>query len=295
MEFSSAQEVMLYARERGGPLDELALSWEAEKTGKTEQEIVEYLRGALEVMEAAVARGLDAAQPTGGRIIGNDAVRLQERAERETPVCGTTMARAVRYALAVMEVNASMGRIVAAPTAGSCGVLPAVLLTLREQWALSGDQMVRGLLVAGLIGELIAYNATISGARGGCQAEVGSASAMAAGAVVFLRGGTDEQVFDGAAMGLKNLLGLVCDPVAGLVESPCAKRNTVGAANALVCAEMALAGVRSVIPFDEVVQAMSQIGRAMPASLRETSRGGLAATPTACRLDARIHGPRKDE
>jgi L-serine dehydratase len=183
-----------------------------------------------------------------------------------------------------MKVNAGMGRIVASPTAGSCGVLPAVLKTLSEQRALSEDQLIDGLLVANVIGSLVARNATISGAEGGCQAEVGTASAMAAGAAVYLAGGTADQVFHAGAMAFKNLLGLVCDPIAGLVESPCAKRNAMGATNALLCAEMSLAGIESIVPFDEVVEAMRRVGQAMPVALRETALGGLAATPTAIQI-----------
>jgi L-serine dehydratase len=188
-----------------------------------------------------------------------------------------------------------MGRIVAAPTAGASGVLPGVLFSLAETHQLAEDQLVEGLFTAGAVGLVIAKNASLSGAAGGCQAEIGSASAMAAAAAVELVKGSPEQALHAAAIALKNLLGLVCDPVAGLVESPCSKRNAVGTANALVAAEMALAGIESVIPFDEVVAAMYQVGRTLPLTLRETAEGGLAITPTGIKLKKKILGENDDQ
>jgi L-serine dehydratase len=233
-------------------------------------------------MFEAVALGLDEAHSEiKGKIIGDDGIKLRHR---QSPICGETISKAASYALSTMKVNAGMGRIVASPTAGSCGVLPAVLKTLHEQLSLTEDDLIDGLLTANIIGSIVARNATISGAEGGCQAEVGTASAMSAGAAVYLAGGSPEQVFHAGAMAFKNLLGLVCDPIAGLVESPCAKRNAMGATNALLCAEMALAGIESIVPFDEVVEAMHRIGKVMPVALRETALGGLAATPTAIQI-----------
>ena len=193
-------------------------------------------------------------------------------------------------ALAMAESNACMGRIVAAPTAGSCGILPAVFLTAKEEGKISYSDMVMSMFTAGAIGMVIARRATISGAEGGCQAECGSASAMAAGALVEALGGTPEMVGHACAIALKNVLGLVCDPVAGLVEIPCIKRNAMGGANALVAAELALAGIDSVIPIDEVIDAMRAVGRLMVPSLRETGEGGLAATPTGRELAEKIFG-----
>ena len=192
------------------------------------------------------------------------------------------------YAFAVSEQNADCGTIVTAPTCGSCGVIPAALLYMREQRHFTDEQMLPGLAVAGLIGNLIKHNASISGAEGGCQAEVGSASGMAAAALVYVMGGTPGQMAHACAMALSNTLGLVCDPVAGLVEVPCVNRNVMGAVNALSCAEMALSGVESAIPCDEVIDAMRAVGDALPASLRETGSGGLAATPTGRRLAERL-------
>ena len=199
-------------------------------------------------------------------------------------ICGPFIQEVIGVALKLGEHNACMGRIVAAPTAGACGVLPAVLLPLQRKDRLSDEQMVECLYVSAGFGQVIASRASISGAEGGCQAEVGSASGMAAAALVHARGGTNQQMAAACAMALQNVLGLVCDPVAGLVEVPCVKRNVMGAVNAMTCADMALAGLDGAIPCDEVIDAMGAVGRALPSSLRETGEGGLAATPTGRRL-----------
>ena len=202
-------------------------------------------------------------------------------------ICGPFIQEVIGVALKLGEHNACMGRIVAAPTAGACGVLPAVLLPLQRKDRLSDEQMVGCLYVSAGFGQVIASRASISGAEGGCQAEVGSASGMAAAALVHARGGTNEQMAAACAMALQNVLGLVCDPVAGLVEVPCVKRNVMGAVNAMSCADMALAGLDGAIPCDEVIDAMGAVGRALPSSLRETGEGGLAATPTGRRIAER--------
>ena len=203
------------------------------------------------------------------------------------PICGPFIQEAVSVALKLGEHNACMGRIVAAPTAGACGVLPAVLIPLQRRDGLSDDKMVECLYVAAGFGQVIASRASISGAEGGCQAEVGSASGMAAAALVHARGGTGEQICHAVAMALKNLLGLACDPVAGLVEVPCVKRNVIGAVNAIAAADMAMAGIESFIPADEVIDAMGEVGRRLPVELRETALGGLAATPTGRKIAER--------
>ncbi len=202
-------------------------------------------------------------------------------------ICGPFIQEVIGVALKLGEHNACMGRIVAAPTAGACGVLPAVLLPLQRKNRLSDEQMVECLYVSAGFGQVIASRASISGAEGGCQAEVGSASGMAAAALVHARGGTNEQMAAACAMALQNVLGLVCDPVAGLVEVPCVKRNVMGAVNAMSCADMALAGLDGAIPCDEVIDAMGAVGRALPSFLRETGEGGLAATPTGRRIAER--------
>lgn len=291
MRFTSGAEIIAYCNQNDLKLHDVSLSFEIEKTGRSYGYIRDYLKSVLKVMNDAVHAGInDTEDKIKGKIIGNDSVLMKKRIDYAKPVCGETVAKAVAYALSTMEVNASMGKVVASPTAGSCGVLPAVMITMKERYDLSDESMLHGLLAANMVGTIVARNATISGAEGGCQAEVGTASAMASGAVVHMLGGTPEQVFNAAAMCFKNLLGLVCDPIAGLVESPCAKRNGMGAANALLCAEMSLAGITSIIPFDEVVEAMYRVGKALPPSLRETSMGGLATTKTAIQINTDLFG-----
>ena len=226
-------------------------------------------------MRQAVEDSLREPGRTMGGLIGGEAIKLQKHREAGKNLCGETVSRAICYAMGVLEVSASMGLIVAAPTAGASGVLPGVLIALQQQDA---------LLVAAAVGVGVAENSGISGAAGGCQAEVGTASAMAAAAAVYLMDGRAEQCFAAAGLAIQNLLGLVCDPIAGLVEAPCQARNAAGASNALVSAELVLAGVPEVIPFDEVVEAAREVGHALPESLRETALGGIAAAPTARRL-----------
>ena len=285
------KDIIRICQEENITISELAIKYEIEKSGRTREEIREYMAGCLEVMKESVKKALrDDGYEIRGKIIGGQAKTMWERCKKGNTACGDTMAKAVSYALSTMEVNASMGRIVAAPTAGSCGVIPAVLLSIKDTYELDDDQLIDGLLVASFIGMTIAQNATLSGAEGGCQAEIGSASAMAAGAVVAVLGGTPEMSFDAGAMALKNLMGLVCDPIAGLVESPCSKRNAIGTANALICADMALSGIKCVVPFDEVVVAMKRVGSQLPCELRETALGGVATTPTAMEIAKRIFG-----
>ena len=226
----------------------------------------------------------DPARRSASGLSGGEGVQM---AGFPDPICGPFIQEVVATALKLGEHNACMGCIVAAPTAGACGVLPAVLLPLQRKDSLDDDKMVECLYVAAGFGQVIASRASISGAEGGCQAEVGSAAAMAAAALVHARGGTGEQMAAACAMALQNLMGLVCDPVAGLVEVPCVKRNVIGAVNALTCADMALAGLKGGIPCDEVIDAMGAVGRALPSSLRETGQGGLAATPTGRKIAER--------
>ena len=200
------------------------------------------------------------------------------------------LSRAIAYSMAVLEVNASMGLIVAAPTAGSSGVVPGVLLALGEEKNLTDEQLFNGLLNASAIGYILMRNASVSGAEAGCQAEVGAASAMAASAAVEMMGGTPEMCLTAASIALSNLLGLVCDPIAGLVESPCQSRNAIGVANAVTCAELALSGITHPIPFDEMAEAMYRVGKSLPFELRETAMGGCAGTPTGCQLGCTICG-----
>ena len=226
-------------------------------------------------------------------LVGGDAQRMWDYAAARETLCGPYLQEVIATALCVAESNACMRRIVAAPTAGACGVLPAVLVPLFRRGSVDEEQIVRALYVSAGIGAVIGYRASISGASGGCQAEVGTAAAMAAGALVDLRGGTPEQIGHAAAMALKNLLGLVCDPVAGLVEVPCVKRNVIGAVNAVSAADMALAGIESRVPVDQVIDCMGAVGRRLPVELRETSLGGLTATPFGQSVKAGLEKERR--
>ena len=217
-------------------------------------------------------------------LVGTDGGKLEHYVEQEEPICGDFLGRVMEKAVKMGESNACMKRIVAAPTAGACGVIPAVFLSYEEYCKETENRMVEALFVSAGIGAVIAENASIAGASGGCQAEIGSASAMAAGSVAFLEGGDAECILQAATLSLKNMLGLVCDPVAGLVEVPCIKRNAAGAVNAVTSAQMALAGIKSIIPADEVIGAMAEIGRDMPTCLKETGTGGLAVTRAAKKI-----------
>ena len=237
----------------------------------------------------------DAADSYTGRkrsvsgLVGGDGMKMRQYNFRGCAMTGGYVSEVIAEALSMAESNACMRRIVAAPTAGACGVLPAVLLPMCKYEELSQHRILEALYVASGIGAVIAYKACIAGASGGCQAEIGTASAMAAGALVALRDGTGQQIGHAVAMALKNLMGLVCDPVAGLVEVPCVKRNVIGAVNAISAADMALAGIESRIPVDEVIDAMGEVGRRMPVEFRETALGGLAATPTGRRVKQQMH------
>ncbi|MZP30113.1 L-serine ammonia-lyase, iron-sulfur-dependent, subunit alpha [Heliobacterium undosum] len=277
----SLQQWIAQAEEKNLTFARFCLQRQATDMETTEAALLARMEALLPVMRDSVQAGLRGQRSIGG-LVGGDAVKMEafRAGNPDKSVVGPVLSEAITMALAVGEANASMGRIVAAPTAGSSGVLPAVLFALGKSHGLSDRQLGEGLLVAGAIGMVVASRATLSGAAGGCQAECGAAAAMAAGAAVDLCGGRPAQVGEAVAMALKNMLGLVCDPVAGLVEVPCVKRNAGAAAQALVAAEMALAGIKSVIPVDEVIDAMGSVGAALPATLRETARGGLAETPT---------------
>ena len=258
-------------------------------TGRTREEVIAKMEQNLDVMEKAIERGLEGVQSHSG-LTGGDAVLLQQYIAKGNSLAGELLLDAVSKAVATNEVNAAMGIICATPTAGSAGVVPGTLFAIKNKLKPTREQMVAFLFTSGAFGFVVANNASISGAAGGCQAEVGSASGMAAAAIVEMAGGTPAQCAEAMAITLKNMLGLVCDPVAGLVEVPCVKRNAMGASNAVVAADMALAGIKSRIPCDEVIEAMFKIGQTMPVALRETAQGGLAATPTGKALEAKIFG-----
>lgn len=287
--FRNIAELVELATSRKMKISELMIEQEAEVTGRTRDEIVSMMDRNLTVMEQAVEKGLKGVKSHSG-LTGGDAVLLQRYIEKGNFLSGKTILDAVSKAVATNEVNAAMGTICATPTAGSAGVVPGTLFAVKNKLNPTREQMISFLFTAGAFGFVVANNASISGAAGGCQAEVGSASGMAAAAIVEMAGGTPEQCAEAMAITLKNMLGLVCDPVAGLVEVPCVKRNAMGAANAMVAADMALAGITSRIPCDEVIDAMYKIGQSMPSALRETAQGGLAATPTGRELEARIFG-----
>ncbi|MBC8536108.1 L-serine ammonia-lyase, iron-sulfur-dependent, subunit alpha [Feifania hominis] len=274
----------------GISLGELALRDEAQRSGTDAEQVLEQMTETWGVMRESVRAGLEKPRRSRGGMIGGEGILLKTYLGQSHSYCGESVLGAVSAALAVSCQNAAMGKIVAAPTAGASGILPGVLTMIAERDGKSEREIALALFTAAAVGLVISANASLSGAAGGCQAECGSGAAMAAAAAVELAGGTPRQACHAVAMTLKNQMGLVCDPVAGLVEVPCAKRNAAGAALALVSADMALAGIESVIPADEVIVAMGKVGRALPESLRETSKGGLAATPTGRQIADRLGG-----
>jgi len=287
--FRNVRELVELAERENKQISELMIEQEMAMSGRTRESIMTQMDRNLSVMEEAVERGLKGVQSVTG-LTGGDAVLIQKYIASGKSLSGDLLLDAVSKAVATNEVNAAMGTICATPTAGSAGVVPGTLFAVKNKLNPTREQMIRFLFTSGAFGFVVANNASISGAAGGCQAEVGSAAGMAAAAIVEMAGGTPKQCAEGFAITLKNMLGLVCDPVAGLVEVPCVKRNAMGAANALVAADMALAGVTSRIPCDEVIGAMYRIGQSMSPNLKETARGGLAATPTGKALAAKIFG-----
>lgn len=277
--FKSIQDLVALCGQEQLPISAIMIRQEVKNTERSEAQVIAEMAEALRVMKAAAQRGIEGVTSHSG-MTGGDAKRLQDYLQAGQFLTDTTFLKAITYAIASNEVNAAMGLICATPTAGSCGVLPGVLLAAQDKLGLSDEDLVKALFCAGAMGFVIANNAMISGAAGGCQAEVGSASAMAAAALVELMGGSPHQSAQALAMALKNMLGLACDPLAGLVEVPCIKRNAAGAANALAAAEMALAGIDSKVPPDEVIEAMYRVGQSLPLALKETAQGGLAATET---------------
>lgn len=295
MQFRTLQDIVRLCEERQCSIAELMIVEQVKETDVSREQVVKQMTSYYEVMKEAVHRGIHEDTVSRSGLTGGDARRVYDYLNGGETAAGSHSTRAMSYALAVSEVNASMGRIIATPTAGSCGIIPGVFVSTQERFGWSDEQMVLGLFAAGAIGYVIANNSSISGAEGGCQAEVGSAIGMAAGAVVELRDGTPQQAMHAVGLALKNTLGLICDPVAGLVEIPCIVRNGLGAVNALAAADMALAGVRSAIPSDEVVDVMLQVGRTMPSEHRETARGGLAQTPTGRKITEELRRRRENQ
>ncbi|WP_405754868.1 L-serine ammonia-lyase, iron-sulfur-dependent, subunit alpha [Anaerovibrio slackiae] len=286
--FNSIEELVELAQKANCPISQIVIQWEMENNFVAEEKQRAMMLKNWQVMEESLKRGLTNYEKSVSGLTGGDAVKLY--AYRRHGYTGEAVLSAAASAVGVSEVNAVMGRIVACPTAGSCGIVPAAIYAAAEKNGNNIDEIVDALFTASGIGMVVEANASIAGAYGGCQAECGTAAGMAAGALVQLAGGTPEIVGNAVALAIKNLLGLACDPVAGLVEVPCVKRNGFIAVHAMMAADMAMAGVQSVIPVDDVIDAMNRIGRSMPSSIKETAEGGLATTKTGLRLTKEIFG-----
>lgn len=285
---STGKELIEICNEKNITIWEYTIQEEIEKGESNRETVIEKMRSTLHVMMNSSTYAQENQVKSVSGLIGGDAYKIKQYVDKERTLTGDFMNKAMARALSSSEVNAAMGRIVACPTAGSCGILPAVVLSAGEKLNKTEDEMINALFTAAGVGIIIAKNATLAGAEGGCQAECGSAAAMASAAVVEMMGGTPEQALSAAAIVIKNVLGLVCDPVAGLVEVPCAKRNIAGTVSALTTADLAMSGVYSKIPFDEVVWSMYKVGRQLPSELRETALGGIAITPTALKFQKEV-------
>jgi len=290
IDFSSVQQIIKAAKVENVAISDIVLRQSALDMKITEKDVLDKMSNNLGVMKASIEEGCAPNIRSLSGLINNEAHLFKKYVESGKSLCGKLLGEAVYSSIAVMSTNACMGRIVAAPTAGSSGIIPGCMMALMSNLGVDDDKLIRGLLNASGIGMVIARNASISGAVGGCQAECGSAAAMTASALAEIMGGTPEMCGHAAALALKSLMGLVCDPVAGLVEEPCVIRNAAAASIAIISADMALAGIKSIIPVDEVIVAMGEVGKALPASLRETAEGGLADTPTARKIENELFG-----
>ena len=290
MYVNNGKELVEYCKEKNISLSEYAILHEMKNTELSREEVINKMKKHLDIMKKSGSEAMDKEVYSISGLIGGDAYKLKKYLEAGKSLTGEVMVKAMARAISCSEVNAAMGKIVACPTAGSCGILPAVILTAGEKLEVGDEGMIRGLFASSAVGMIIAQNATLAGAEGGCQAECGSAAAMGAAAVVEMMGGTPEMCLHAGAIVIKNILGLVCDPVAGLVEIPCAKRNFAGAVSALTTADLVMAGVNSKIPFDETVSAMYRVGKSLPRELRETAEGGVAITKTGLELKKKVFG-----
>ncbi len=288
MDFYNGKDLLKKCQELNTPISDIMKLRETTIGALSIEEVDAKLRKVLSIMKQSATKPLESPGKSIGGLIGGEAKQVADHGKTLECVTGSMLSKAIAYSMAVLEVNASMGLIVAAPTAGSSGVVPGVLLALADEHNIDDETLCKGLVNASAIGYLLMRNASVSGAEAGCQAEVGAASAMAASAIVEIMGGTPEMCLDAATFALSNLLGLVCDPIAGLVESPCQSRNAIGVANAITSAELVLSGVKHHIPFDEMADAMLRVGRSLPFELRETAMGGCAGTPTGCSLGCSI-------
>ena len=284
MNFTNGAQLLEYCEKENKKISDAMFERETGYLEQDAERTVKKMQKAWLIMKAAAKKPLTEDIVSMGGMIGGESRKLHTLREEEKNICGSVVSKAIAYAVGVLEVNASMGLIVAAPTAGSSGVLPGVLCALQEEYGFQDEEICQAMFNAAAIGYLITRNATTAGAEGGCQAEVGSASAMAASAAVELFGGTPGQCLDAASFALVNILGLVCDPIGGLVENPCQNRNAMGASNALISAELSLAGIKSITPIDETIGVMYAVGKSLPSELRETSLGGMAVARTACEL-----------
>jgi len=290
MNFKSGQALLEICDVKNISISDAMLLREVQFLGSEEAKVIQKMEHAWDIMKNSARHALDNKTTSMGGLIGGEAAKINNRRlSGNISVCGSLMSKAIMYAMGVLEVNSSMGLIVAAPTAGSSGVIPGAFLAIQEEMNFSDSDLVKALFHAGAIGYLIAHNATVAGAEGGCQAEVGSASAMAASAITELLGGSPRQCLHAATSALSNLLGLVCDPIGGLVEAPCQQRNAMGVSNALVCAEIALSSIEHIVPFDEAVAVMYNVGRSLPNELKETALGGMASAPSACSRCKKCH------
>lgn len=288
--FISGKELLDICKKENISISQAAINREIENYGSTEETIAERNAIILQVMKDSAQRATKERVESVSGIIGGDAKKLFDYAQTSNTLLDRKVLELMSMGLSTSEVNAGMGKIVAAPTAGAAGIVPAVLTAVQKEKGFSDEELLKNLMTTGAVGSIIMRNASVSGAVGGCQAETGSASAMAAAGLVELMGGTPEQALDAASFALIHVMGLVCDPVAGLVEYPCLFRNSSGAVNAYMSAELALAGIKSLVPFDEVVKAMKEVGDAMNPSLKETAMGGVAATPTGKAIEERVFG-----
>ena len=290
MDFNTAEELLALCEKENKNIAEIMRLREIVYGELDADDVDAKMKKSLDIMRNSAHAPLTKIMRSVGGMIGGEASKLEKRRVEGKSICGNVLTKALIYSQAVLEMNASMGVIVAAPTAGSAGVLPSVLFALEEEFDLSEKTLLEGLFVASAVGCLLMKNASVSGAEAGCQAEIGSAAAMASAAAVHMMGGNAEQCLDAASITLSNMLGLVCDPIAGLVEMPCQSRNAAGASNALTSAEMVLAGIKAAVPFSEMAVCMYKVGKGLPVELRETALGGCAVTPTGCSLKCKIFG-----
>lgn len=278
--FNKGEELLKICNEKNKTISEITLEKEMLDSDISYDDLINKMKETLSVMKNSATSALDKEIISVSGLTGGDSKKVEDYKNSGKTLSGDLVISAMAKALSTSEVNASMGKVVAAPTAGASGIMPSALLSAQEKLNLTDEQIIMGLFTAAGVGEIIAKNATVSGAEGGCQAECGVAAAMAAAAIVEMAGGSPESALDAASFALINIMGLVCDPIAGLVEYPCSLRNASGVVNAFISSDLALAGVNSLVPFDEVVDAMYKVGKSLPESLRETALGGLAATPT---------------